>query len=302
MSLLLEHPEQWLSNNRNLGRAHHTWVAVGVTVAGTAVSVGGSMLSNAQANSKSNAALDSMPQFKEQPLVPYNPVQGSIDLNAMYPELAKFAQQTTNFRTSNRERLMPGSKNQFALASGVLQSWLKGEVPQDVVDFTNREVAQRTGGSFNPFTGGGRSQQAFARSIGALSSDFTTKGISAAPTWQQLANSFIVGPEQVAPLALEAANTRYRYDALNAGIQEANNSGVYTSGVNSALAQANQANLENAQQQQMWSNIGSGLSGVAAAYGGYRSPNSGSKVTPASGVGWTPKTSAPESTRNKYGW
>jgi len=282
---MLEHPERWLSDNRNLGRAHHSWVAVGVGVAGAAVSVGASYLTKPKKSGPSLPKYKSQPTVKYNPgqkMVEYNPVQGSADLLAMYPNLASFAQQATDYRTTEREKIMPGAKNQFSLASGVLQQWLQGKAPQDSVDFTNRAVAERTGGGFNPFTGGGQSQQAFARSIGQLSSDFMSKGVSAAPTWQSLANSFIIDPTQVAPLALAAAEQRYKYDALNAnlnlsydqlnsGIIQNNNENIYRAGASSAMMSQNQENIDQANQNAQIGTAVNAATGLASAVSGYRS-------------------------------
>lgn len=212
--------------------------------------------------------------FKPVEGVSYNPTQGASDLNSMFPGLAQYAGQATAYQTAQREKIMPGSKQQFRQASNVLNSYLKGEVPQDVVDYTNRTVAQRTGGSFNPFTGGGRSQQDFARSIGRLSTDLQSAGLSAAPTWQQLANSFVTSTNEAAQLALQAAGVRYQYDALNTGIDQFNASqgmvnaqNQYTGGINSYLY-GQQAQQQ--QQAQLQNAIGSGaqaLSGFAGQFG-----------------------------------
>lgn len=175
----------------------------------------------------------------------------------MFGDLAKFAGQSTAYQTKQREKIMPGSQEQFRLASNQLQQMLQGEVPQDVVDFTNRTVAQRTGGSFNPWTGGGRSQPAFARSIGQLSTDMVQRGLSAAPTWQQLANSFVTPIGEAFQYANALNQTRYRYDALgtevdmfNATQGMANAENYYRGAQNSATWQQN-IEKYNAQQDAM---------------------------------------------------
>lgn len=161
-------------------------------------------------------------EYKGVENVGYNPQQGANDLLSMFPALADFAAQATAYQTRQREKMMPGSQQRFSQASNVLGSWLSGQVPQDVVDATNRAVAERTGGTFNPATGGGKSQADFARSIGKLSSDFTQLGVSAAPAWLQLADSFVVKPMEVSERALQMNQVRYQYDALNADINQFN--------------------------------------------------------------------------------
>lgn len=250
------------------------WAAA-IGAAGAAVSAGTAIYGATQNKGASGGGLPSYNyNFKPIDGVSYNPAQGAADLNSMFPGLSQYASQATAYQTNQREKIMPGSKQQFRQASSVLNSYLKGEVPQDVVDYTNRTVAQRTGGSFNPFTGGGRSQQDFARSIGRLSTDLTSAGLSAAPTWQQLANSFVTSTNEAAQLALQAAGVRYQYDALNTGVDKFNASGgmenaqnQYAGGINSYLYG------QQAQQQQqaaLTGGIGSAanaLTGFAGQYG-----------------------------------
>lgn len=346
MSLLLfEHPEQFIANNKNLGRAYHTFASLGVggtvalagTLASTGVGVasaagafggggggaaGGGKVPNYKASKASTAPVTyDKVGFNPVSNVGYNPTQGSEDLLANYPNLAQFAQAATAFRTAEREKIMPGSANQFSLASGVLQDWLGGNVGKDVVDFTNRTVAERTGGGFNPWTGGGNSQQAFARSIGKLSSDFQQMGISAAPAWQQLANSFVVGVEDTARLALGFSGQRYSYDALNANINQFNSEGNlkagmfnsemdvktqmanqqqgnyladqgYISGMNNALWNQNAANQQVAQDMGWASLAANAATGIAGSMAGYRSPTTNT----ASSAAWTPKPTGGKST------
>lgn len=325
-------------------------LAIGGTVAATAISVGGTMLVNEMNKPKGGVPKYNSPKgaggtaagvefspvsFDYINNVNYEPTQGSKDLLENYPNLANFAAQATAFRTAQREGIMPGSARQMQLASGVLQDWMQGKVGKDVVDFTNRAVAERTGGGFNPWTGGGQSQDAFARSIGRLSADFQQQGISSAPVWQQLANSFVVGVEDVAPLALEYGNTRYRYDALNSSIDQFNSEGqlkasmfnsdglmraqginlqqgnvnaenAYQSSMNSWMADQNAANQRRAQQMQMVGAAAQGVSGIAGAFSGYRSPSvaSGASFSPSiSQAGSMISTSgAPASVKAKYGW
>ena len=262
---------------------------------------------------KASSASKNPIDFERVANVAYEPTQGSTDLLANYPNLAQFAAQATAFRTGQREQIMPGSGQQFAQASSVLNDWLGGKVGSDVVDFTNRQVAERTGGGFNPWTSGGNSQQAFARSIGKLSSDFQQMGVSAAPAWQQLANSFVVGVEDTAKLALGYSAQRYSYDALNANINQFNSEmGVktqmanqgqgnylaeqdYTSGTNQTMFAQNQANQQLAQDMG-WANLAVNAgTGIASSMSGYRSP-----TTPAATAAWKPPVTAKTGGTAKY--
>jgi len=345
MRLLLEHPEQFIANNKNLGRACHSMLAIGGTVAATAISVGGTMLVNEMNKPKGGGPKYKAPagsngsggvgfeevSFNPVSNVKYYPTHGSADLLENYPNLAAFASQATAFQTQQRESIMPGSAKIMQQGSGVLQDWLQGKVGSDVVDFTNRAVAERTGGGFNPFTGGGQSQQAFARSIGKLSSDFQQMGVSAAPAWQQLANSFVFDLGKTAQLALEFGNSRYRYDALNSSIDQFNSMGElradmfnsdgsmkaqainlnqgnvvaenqYQSGMNTWMADQNAANQRKAEQMQMVGTAANAATGVAGAFSGYRSPSVANSASFAPAGSMISTSGAPSSVRSKYGW
>lgn len=214
--------------------------------------------------------------------VEYTPSQMGGDLMSLYPFLQQAANAATANQTKQREKIMPGAANQLRQASEVLQSYLGGEVPQDVVDQTNRIVAERTGGGFNPFTGGGQSQSAFARSIGQTSLDITNMGLSAAPTWQQLANSFVVSPMEFGQIALGLGNQRYQYDALNTDINQYNTEGPLGIAAQQYTGAANQWGYGNLQNQQQFANQNSlaqgigGLGGMFAQLAGvYRGRNTG---------------------------
>lgn len=200
--------------------------------------------------------------------VSYNPAQIGADLSAVYPALEDAARSATRYSTKERERIFPGSGAIFEQAGNVLQSYLRGMVPQDVVDQTNRIVAERAGGSWNPFTQGGQAAPDFARSIGQTSLGITNMGLSSAPTWQQLAQSFITMPQEFAPLASSLASTRYQYDALNTGINQWNEEGRLGVLANQYNAQANQygaqqaANFQTGMQGQQ---LGSTIMGAADA-------------------------------------
>lgn len=203
----------------------------------------------------------------------FNPAQGAIDLNSMFGDLAKYAGAATNYQTKQREKIMPGAANQFRLASKDLQSLLSGEVPQDAVDATNRIVAERTGGAFNSRTGGGSTNQAFARSIGQLSTDLIRQGLSAAPTWNQLANSFVTSTNDAAQLANQINNTRYQYDVLKTNVDQFNATkgmqnyeNAYMGQSNQVLGQQNAANQQAALQLQ---GAGMGVNALTSLYGMY---------------------------------
>lgn len=242
------------------------WAGLGSAAIGAAGSIGSSLINSRGGGGGGGGGggfSGKPPKFRPISFVPientelatgptYNPNQGAIDFNALLPYLQQSAQYMTDSRTGLREQIMPGSQQQFDQASNVLNSWLRGEVPKDVVDFTNRQVAERMGGTYNPFQGGGKGMQQlqgdFARSIGRLSSDFTQLGISSAPAWQQLANSFVTGIDQTAQLANQQAAQRYQYDVLGADISKFNASALNSTNQFNAQGQ-NATNQFNAQGQ-----------------------------------------------------
>jgi Tfp pilus assembly protein FimT len=192
----------------------------------------------------------------------------------MFPNLSALAAKINAFQTQQRNLTFPGSSNIMKNAGTSLNSLISGQVPTDVIGNTERAVAAATGGGFNPFTGGGNSQQAFARSIGTTSTNLMTQGLSMAPTWESLSNSFLTNPTSLIPGSLQAGNQQYQYDALNAGqslnaqefntsmsqnaqefnsnqafnAQQFDSTSGYNAGANAALFQQNQNNTQYADQ------------------------------------------------------
>lgn len=218
--------------------------------------------------------------FSPIPNVQDDPLYGVNSLNSQMGGLAKAASAETKFQTKQREKIMPGSANQFRLASNALQSQLQGQVPQDVVDFTNRTVAQRLGGGFNPFTQGGMAPSNFARNIGQTSYGIQQQALQTAPAWQQLANSFVIGIPQVQAQAQSINQLKYQYDALNTQINQYNTEGPLGIAAQQYTNQTDQWNAgQLAQQQQAQqfnnaANMGIGaLQAGAQLYGAYQYNN-----------------------------
>jgi hypothetical protein len=159
-----------------------------------------------------------------------------------------FAKRGTEANISNQEMVTPGSQAQRQAALNQINSYIQGQIPQDVQQNINRQVAQNLGGGFNLFSGGGQAPNAFARNIGQTSVGLSQYGLSAAPTWQQLANSMVTKPEVGLQAGLEAAQLELQGAGL--GMQNAENQ--YQSGVNQY--KANQ--LQNQQNQQLGMQLG----------------------------------------------
>lgn len=153
-----------------------------------------------------------------------------------------FSKLGTATNIANQEAVMPGSQAQRELAQNQINAYIQGQVPQDVQQQIQRNVAQGVGGGFNLFSGGGQAPQNFARNIGQTSVGLSQFGLSAAPTWQQLANSMVVSPTAGLSAGLQATGmgSQLAGAAANIGMQLAENQ--YQS-------QANQYGAQQAQQQ-----------------------------------------------------
>ncbi len=194
--------------------------------------------------------------------------------------LKKAANSETAFQTAQREKIMPGSANQFKLASNALQSELQGQVPQDVVDFTNRTVAQRLGGGFNLFTQGGQAPNNFARNIGQTSYGIQQQALQQAPQWQQLANNFVIGIPQVQQQAQSINQLKYSYDVLNSDINKYNTEGplgIAAQQYTNQVDQYNAGQIAQQQQAQQYNNMANtavgALNAGANVYGAYKYNN-----------------------------
>lgn len=239
-------------------------VGAGAAVASAGVGIAGAMSGGSPPSYQA-------PDFEEVPYaefnsVPYDPMQGSEDLLANLPNLIYAANQITKNTMKQIEQIYPGAEAQRQYASNTIDQYMAGVVPTDVVDFTNRQVAERSGGSYNANSGAGPSgtqiQGDFGRSLGLTSVQLQQYGMSASQSWQALAESFTTSPIETGQLALGYADQRYKYDSLNAGLQYQydalntqigfQNQGVqmdiaenqYTSGLNGYTAgQQNTANM-----------------------------------------------------------
>ena len=189
----------------------------------------------------------------------YDPLQGSFDLARSLPILQNVANDMTKANTKQREKILPGSQAIFSRAGNILQSYMRGEIPQDAAAQINRQVAEQSG-SFNPNAPGMTTTTAnFARNIGKTSLDLMNMGLTAAPTWQQLAQSFVTTAQDTFAMANQMAANRYQYDALNNDINQFNATGqrlnsenVYSGQLNAyEIGQQNAAMQAKAQADQI---------------------------------------------------
>ena len=170
-----------------------------------------------------------------------------------------FAKRGTAANIANQEVVTPGSQAQRQAALNQINAYIQGQVPQDVQQNTQRSIAQAFGGGYNPFTGGGQAPSAFARNIGQTSVGLSQFGLSAAPTWQQLANSMVTKPE----VGLEAG---IRAGQIGAGLATSASSLGNDLSQSQYNSQMNQYLTQQAQQQQ---NQQLGMQLGSLALGGY---------------------------------
>jgi len=180
----------------------------------------------------------------------------------------------------------------------VVNSYLRGEVPQDVKDQIMRNVAESAGAGFNPAAAGQAggfqaAQGQMARNLGLTSLDIQGRGLAAMPSvqgtaqnWQQLARAFTADPLDVGRLQLG-----YQAAQAEVGLQKAQKtSDMYSnmfnaqSGLATNVYAANKENIASsyAAQQAVATGVsdigkatstalftGSQISGAQQGYGAY---------------------------------
>lgn len=209
------------------------------------------------------------------------------------PGMISQAGKISDYYRQQLEQFQPGAvqqrqqaQDQISQAMGVVNSYLRGEVPQDVKDQIMRNVAESAGAGFNPATAGQAggfqaAQGKFARNLGLTSLDIQGRGLAAMPSvqgtaqnWQQLARAFTAEPLDVGRLQLG-----YQTAAAEVGLQKAQKtSDMYSnifnaqSGLATNVYAANKENIaaSYAAQQataQGISDIGKATSGALSGYG-----------------------------------
>jgi hypothetical protein len=205
---------------------------------------------------------------------------GQNAYNQAAQEGLQFSKQGTQANIANQNLVTPGSSAQRQLAQNQINSYIQGQIPLDVQQQINRQVAQNLGGGFNLFSGGGQAPQNFARNIGQTSLGLSQYGLSAAPTWQQLANQMVVSPAVGLSAGLQATGMGTQLAASAAGLGNQLAESQYQGAFNQY--QANQ--LQNQQQAQLGLQLGQmGLQGYDALnkakyYGSLTSPAQGTSA------------------------
>ena len=173
----------------------------------------------------------------------------------------QFANQGTAQNIRLQNKVTPGSSAQREQALQQINSYIQGQVPQDVQQNINRQVAQNLGGGFNLFSGGGQAPANFARNIGQTSLGLSQFGLSAAPTWQQLANTMVVSPQVGLAAGLQAGSIGSQLAGYAAGQGNQLAESQYQGAFNQYQGQQ----LQNQMQNQMGLGLGQlGLQGYTA--------------------------------------
>jgi hypothetical protein len=186
----------------------------------------------------------SAPGYQSPSLQEAQQLQQSLIQNAAQDAM-QYAPAFTSQNISLQNKVAPGSSAQREKALNQLNAYIEGQIPQDVQQNIQREVAQNLAGGFNAFTGGGQAPQNFARNLGQTSLGLSQYGLSAAPTWQQLANQMVASPTQLFGPALQAgefstssaqsqAENQYQAQMNQWAAQQAQTQGVIQAGMGGA--------------------------------------------------------------------
>ena len=214
----------------------------------------------------------SVPQFNPQQALAFEQQQyaqmmpqalqfGQNSYNQAAQEGINFAKRGTQANIANQNLVTPGSSAQRQLAQNQINSYIQGQIPQDVQQQINRQVAQNLGGGFNLFSGGGQAPQNFARNIGQTSLGLSQFGLCAAPTWQQLANQMVVSPAVGLSAGLQAIGMGTQLAASAAG----QGNDLAQSQYNSLMNQYAGQTAQNQGQTQLFQGLGSGIGSIGGA-------------------------------------
>lgn len=116
---------------------------------------------------------------------------------ANFSEVSKLAGATNTFNQDQLNQMMesavPGYRAMVSSIGGKINSFLSGELPQDVSDQVGRNAAYKSlsGG----FGGSGMARNLVARDLGLTSLDLISKGIDAGSRWIATAKANTVAPQ-----------------------------------------------------------------------------------------------------------
>lgn len=143
--------------------------------------------------------------LQEKPEVPaFKPVDTTKEQQAAvagniknFGDISKLAASTNAFNQDELNKMLesaiPGYRAMMATTGAKINSFLSGELPQDVSDQVGRNAAYRSlsGG----FSGSGMARNLVARDLGLTSLDLISKGIDAGSRWIAMAKQNTVAPQ-----------------------------------------------------------------------------------------------------------
>jgi len=312
---------------------HSSAFAIAAGVVGVAAAGAGAAVSISSANRAAGAmgkASKSAQKREQEALNRFREAMGQVQ--APQWNLArdiKEAGQITDYSMEQLEKIFPGATNQRQLAAQATESYLRGEIPQDVQDQIMRSVAELGGAGFQPSAGmapqgqapGGfqAAQGLLSRQLGLTSLDLQQRGQGLAQSWQSIAGSFIESPLQVGQARLgyeqAAADIQMQKAAAEVGIALDLSGRTYgravdTIGSRLAANQAVASGIQSigsaaaggiggygqAMQMQQFAQGGLGTMPAASGAGGYATPRAarqaapfGGSISNVQGMGYVPR-------------
>ena len=149
-------------------------------------------------------------------------IEGNV---ASLPALKSLGSDVNAFNTEQIQamlrKVIPNYDEMVSGVSGNINSWLKGEIPDDVSGAVQRNAAVRS--LYGGYGGSGMSRNLVARDLGLTSLNLTQKGLDSATRWT-MANaemvrpgmfnvqSMFISPEFQAKFAQEERNAKFQRD------------------------------------------------------------------------------------------
>lgn len=265
-------------------------IAAGVIGVGAAATTG---IMSAQAADRAAKAADRSSRQYQRKQRQIEGMVNEVDTEITAPkyEAGQFtedAKQMTAANIAGLEGFLPGARkqriaarDQLSDAMNVINSYLAGDVPQDVKDQIMRGLAERGGAGFAPQVAGQGAafqvpQGQYARNLGLTSLQLQQTGLSAIPSiqnvaqnWQQLSRQFITSPLETGQLRLGYGQAAMEAQRATAGLdfERARILSGQAQGVLAAQDYANQASY--AAQMQIPQAIGGTANAVAGGLQGY---------------------------------
>jgi hypothetical protein len=151
-------------------------------------------------------------------------VKGNI---SNFSDIAKLATQVNTFNQDQLnallDRALPGAREKIG---GIINSQLKGEVPEDVSNAITRAGAGRFAGALT--RGSGFANNVTARDLGLTSLQIIDKGLSSAESWlsratapQMDVTSMFFTPQQRLGFAQQQQGLKFERDMIEAGVKAA---------------------------------------------------------------------------------